>query len=340
MKHDAITSDRILQLGQAYRESKVLLSAVELGLFTVLAERPLELEVLGEKVGINPRGARDFLDALVALGMLVRHDDGRYANTFDAGLFLDQNKPAYVGDLLESSNARHYKVWASLTAALRTGKPQNDQSMVSKFGRLYADDHAREQFASSMTIRTKPVAKALTERFSWADYRILIDVGGCEGCLPVEIAQAHPHLTGGVFDLPALRPQFDRYVQKHALSDRLRFYPGDFFNGPLPSADVLVLGRVLHNWDVETKRMLFKKTHDALPPGGALIVYEHLIDDARRTHTAGLLASLHMLLMSDGGFNFTGADCSGWMREAGFGNIRIEPLTADQTMVVGFRKQP
>jgi O-methyltransferase/methyltransferase family protein len=339
MKHDAMTPDLILRLGQAYRESKVLLSAVELGLFTVLAERPLDLEALSERLGINARGARDFLDSLVALGMLVRHDDGHYANSLDAELFLDRNKPAYVGDLLDSASTRHYGVWSSLTAALRTGTPQSDKSMVSKFSGLYADDSAREQFASSMTIRTRPVAKALTERFPWADYRTLIDIGGCEGCLPVEIAQVHLHLTGGAFDLPALHPLFNRYVQKHALSDRLRFYPGDFFNDPLPTADVLVLGRVLHNWDLETKRMLLKKALDALPPGGALIVYEHLIDDARRVHSAGLLASLHMLLMSDGGFNFTGADCISWMRETDFGNIRIEPLTVDQTMVVGFRKQ-
>jgi len=339
MKHDATAPDRILRLGQAYRESKVLLSAVELGVFTVLAEGPLGLEALSKRLGINARGAHDFLDALVALGMLVRHDDGLYANSVDAGLYLDRNQPAYVGYLLESANGRHYEVWGSLTAALRTGKPQSDKSMVSKFSGLYADDGARAQFASSMTVRTRPVAKALTEKFPWADYRTLIDIGGCEGCLPVEIAQVHRHVTGGVFDLPALRPQFDRYVQKYALSDRLRFYPGDFFNGPLPTADVLVLGRVLHNWDLETKRMLLKKAYDALSPGGALIVYEQLIDDARRVHSAGLLASLHMLLMSDGGCNFSGADCTSWMRETGFSDIRVEPLTVDQTMVVGFRRR-
>ena len=134
-----------------------------------------------------------------------------------------------------------------------------------------------------------------------------------------------------------MAPLFDSYVQEHALSDRLRFYSGDFFNDPLPSADVLVIGRVLHNWDLATKTMLLKKAYDALPPAGALIVYERLIDDGRRVNADGLLSSLQMLLASTGGFDFTGADCIGWMRETGFRDIRVEPLTADQSMVFGIK---
>src|SRR5262245_7151580 len=174
MKHDVTTPDRILQIGQAYRESKAVLSAVELGVFTLLAGRSLDLDTLSERLEINARGARDFLDALVALGVLVRHDNGDYANALDAELFLDRNKSTYVGDLLESANARHYDVWSSLTTALRTGRPQSDKSIVSKFSGLYADDTARAQFASSMTIRTRPVAKALAHRFPWSEYRTLI----------------------------------------------------------------------------------------------------------------------------------------------------------------------
>jgi hypothetical protein len=285
---------------------------------------------------IHDRRARDFLDALVALGMLVRQD-GRYANSAETGLYLDRNKPTYVGGLLASFSADRYALWASLTTGLRSGMPQCNKSMVSNFAVLYADEASREMFVSGMTARTRPVAKALVTRFPWEDYSTLIDIGGAQGCLPVEIALAHPHVTGGAFDLLALGPLFDDYVQQHALSNRLRFCPGDFFNDPLPAADVLVLGRVLHNWDLATKMMLLKKAYAALPPAGALIVYERLIDDERRVNAAGLLSSLNMLLMSTGGFDFTGADCTGWMRETGFSDIRVELLTADQSMVVGIK---
>jgi hypothetical protein len=337
MKPEAITPDRIMEIGHAFREAKALLSAVELGVFTALADGPLDLEALGKRVGLNERGARDFLDVLVALGMLLRHDDGRYANSAATDLYLDRNKPAYVGGLLETFNSRHYAVWGSLTTALQTGKPQCNTTMVTNFSSLYADKTTRETFVSAMTARSRPVATALAIKFPWPDYRTLIDIGGAQGCLPVQIARVHSHISGGAFDLPQLRPLFDSYVQEHALADRLRFFPGDFFNDPLPAADVLVLGRVLHNWDHGTQQMLLRKAYDALPPGGALIVYERLIDDERRFSTDGFLSSLHMLLMSPGGFNFTGADCSGWMREVGFRDIRIEQLTAEQSMIVGIK---
>jgi len=333
MKLDIVTPDRILELGHAFRACKTLLSAVELGVFTVLADGALDRERLTERTGVNARGARDFLDALVALGMLTRHEDGRYANSADTDLYLDRNKPTYMGSLLERINDQDYRIWGSLTAALRTGKPQYGTDAVSNYGPRYAEETSREQFVRGMTVRTRPVAKALASNFPWTDYNTLIDIGTAQGCLPVQIAQAYPHMSGGGFDLPPLISTFESYVQKHGMSNRLRFYPGDFFNDPLPAADVLVLGRVLHNWDLATKKMLLKKAYDALPPAGALIVYERLIDDERRVNATGLLSSLQMLLSSTGGFDFTGADCAGWMRETGFRDIRLEPLTMEQSMV-------
>src|SRR5262245_10441411 len=142
----AVMPERIIALGQAYRSAKVLLSAVELGVFTALGERPLDIEVLSRQIGIDNRGARDFLDALVALGMLVRDADGRYGNSAETNLYLDRNKPTYIGGALESSSARVYSLWGSLTAALRTGQPQCDRSVASNFGPLYADEKSREAF--------------------------------------------------------------------------------------------------------------------------------------------------------------------------------------------------
>jgi hypothetical protein len=332
----SITPERILELGQAFRGAKTLLSAVELDIFTVLADEPLELEDLSARVGLNARGARDFVDALVALGILIRQN-GRYRNSPDTDLYLDRNKPTYVGGVLESSNTRLYAVWGSLTEALRTGKPQCEKSAAGNFVPLYADETLREAFVSSMTARTRSVAKALAIKFLWQGRSTLIDIGTAQGCLPVEIARAHPHITGGGFDLAPLKASFDRYVSEHGFANRLRFYPGDFFDGPLPTADVLVLGRVLHNWDLAAKKMLLKKAYDALPQAGTLVVYERLLDDERRHNTAGFLSSLNMLLTSTGGFDFTGAECIGWMREIGFRDIRIDDLTAEQSMVTGVK---
>ena len=154
----------------------------------------------------------------------------------------------------------------------------------------------------------------------------------------VEIAAKHAHISGGGFDLAPVKPLFDRYVQAHGLTTRLKFNAGDFFAEELPTADVLVMGRILHNWDLITKRMLLRKAYDALAPGGALMVYERLIDDDRKASAAGLLASLNMLIMTQGGFDFTGKDCVSWMSEAGFQGVSVSSLANDISMVVGLKR--
>jgi precorrin-6B methylase 2 len=188
-----------------------------------------------------------------------------------------------------------------------------------------------------MTGSSRAVGKALATRFPWREYRTFIDVGAAQGAVPVEIALAHEHLTGGSFDLPVVEPIFEDYVASFGLEKRLRFYPGDFFKEPLPKTDVLVMGKVLHDWNLEEKRLLLGKAYDALPKGGALIVYEYLIDDERRTNLLALLQSLNMLIETQEGFDFTGADCCGWMRETGFREMRVEHLSGPQWMVVGIK---
>jgi hypothetical protein len=332
-----LSPDAIMQLGLGFWASRTLLSAVEFGLFTTLARGPLEGEELRQRLGVHRRSARDFFDALVALGMLVREGD-RYANTPDTDHFLDRGKPSYIGGLLEMAVVRLYPSWLNLTAALRSGQPQNEaREGGDPFAAIYADPKILASFLQGMTAVSLPVAAALAERFPWARYRTVIDIGVAEGGVPVALAQAHPHLTGGGFDLPPVKPVFEAYVRKHGLADRLRFHAGDFMTGPLPGADVLVMGHILHDWDLEQKRMLLAKAHAALPAGGALIVYDRMIDDERRVHIAGLLMSLNMLIETPGGFDYTGADCRGWLREGGFAEARVEPLTGPYSMAVAIK---
>jgi len=266
--------DRLLELGYAFRKAKVLLSAVELELFTRLAEGPLDCDALKERVGIDRRGARDFFDALVALGLLERDDAGRYSNTPEVHHYLDARKPSYIGGDLAHLNERMYQSWSGLTAALKTGKPQNGLAKSDYFPTLYANPTALNAFVRGMTGGSLLAAGAIATKFPWRDYATVIDVGTSEGCLLVEVVRVHDHIRGGGFDLPQVRPHFEDYVRKHGLGERLSFYPGDFLSSPLPSADVLVMGRVLHNWDLATKGMLLARAYEALPDGGALIVYE------------------------------------------------------------------
>lgn len=318
--------------------SKTLLSALELGLFTILAKGPLDAAALADRASLHPRAARDFFDALVALGMLDRHE-GLYRNTAESDLFLDRAKPSYVGGILEMANMRLYGFWGSLTEGLRTGEPQNEVKHGGEdlFATLYSDPVRLRGFLSAMTGISLGAAQAIAQKFPWRDYHSFIDIGCAQGGLPVQLALAHPHLTGGGFDLPAVRPVFEEYVSSFGLAERVKFQPGSFFTDPLPSADVLVMGHILHDWDLPTKRLLLKKAYDALSAGGVLIVYEMLIDDDRRQNTLGLLMSLNMLIETPGGFDYTGADCQGWMREAGFRETRVERLAGPNGMVIAIK---
>jgi hypothetical protein len=188
-----------------------------------------------------------------------------------------------------------------------------------------------------MTGLSMGIAKALALQFPWANYKSFVDAGGAQGCVPVQIALAHSHLIGGNFDLPVVGPIFEEYVQSFGLGQRLSFYPGDFFKDSLPSADVIIMGHILHDWGLEEKRQLIANAHAALPKGGALIVCEAIIDDQRQQNTFGLLTSLNMLIETQAGFDFTGADCSAWMRDAGFRETRVEPLCGPDSMVVGIK---
>jgi hypothetical protein len=334
---DRISPDPIMQLGLAFWGSKTLLSAIELGVFDVLATGPRESATLAKDLGLHERSARDFLDALVALGMLDRDLD-EYRNTTATDMFLDRAKPSYIGGLLEMANARLYPFWGSLTEALRTGEMQNEAKGGGDFfGVLYQEPDRLKQFLAAMTGVSMGAAMTIAEKFPWERHRRIVDVGAAQGCVPVQVALRHPHLSGGGFDLPAVGPIFEEYVASFGLEERLRFHPGDFWNDPLPDSDVYVMGHILHDWNLEEKSTLLHKAYDALPQHGALIVYDAIVDDERRHNAFGLLMSLNMLIETPGGFDYTGADCSSWMRDVGFRETYVEPLVGPDSMVVGVK---
>jgi hypothetical protein len=331
--------DHIMQVGLGFWASKTLLSAVEMGVFTELTNGPEEFSDLSGRLGLHPRAARDFLDALVALGFLHRTQN-HYCNAPDAEVFLDRNKPAYIGGMLEMANARLYGFWNHLTEALRTGQPQNEAKNgdgASPFTALYADPARLKGFLAAMSGISHGANLAIARKAPWAKYKTYADVGTAQGDLAVQIAVANPHLHGMGFDLPEVGPIFEEYAKANGVGDRVRFQPGDFFSEPLPAVDVLTMGHILHDWNLAEKKMLVRKAYDSLHPGGALVVYDALIDDDRSKNAFGLLMSLNMLVETPGGFDYTGADCSGWMKEAGFREAYVEHLAGPDSMVVGFK---
>jgi hypothetical protein len=334
----AATSDYIMQVGFGFWASKTLLSATELGVFSALANAPADLFTLQRKLALHPRSARDFLDALVALKLLER-ENGIYSNTADTDMFLDRAKPSYIGALLEMANARLYGFWGSLTEALRTGELQNESKGGGEnpFTALYADPKRLRGFLSAMSGISAGAAQAIAGKFPWGDYKTFMDLGSAQGIVPAILAAAHPHLTGIGFDLPQVKSVFEEFIAHRGVADRVRFQGGDFFEDHLPRVDVVVMGHILHDWNLAQKKVLLCKVFDALSKGGAVVVYDAIIDDDRRKNAFGLMMSLNMLIETVGGFDYTGQDCQAWMREIGFSKTRVEPLVGQDSMVIGVK---
>ena len=337
------TPERILQTGMAFWGSKALLSAVELGLFTTLAQDgPLSGEQLRERLGLHPRAVPDFPDTLLALGFLERDGDGEsatYRNTAETAAFLDRRSPAYVGGILEMANARLYPFWGDLTEALRTGRPQNEikHGGESMFAKLYEDPARLEQFMAAMTGISAGNFTLLAERFDFRPYRTLADIGGASGQLACIVAARHPQLTCTTFDLPAVTEIARRHIERRGLAQRVDARPIDFFGDPFPRADVITMGMILHDWNLEKKLALMRKAHEALPEGGCLIAVDHVIDDARRRNAFGLLMSLNMLIEFGDAFDYSGADFDGWAREVGFRRTEVIPLAGPGSAAVAYK---
>ncbi len=333
---------QILQTAFAFWSSKVLLTAVEFGVFAQLGQSRATGAELGRELGLHPRGVSDFFDALVAMKFLDREGDGpsaKYFNTPEGALYLDSKSPRYVGGILVMLNARLFKFWHDLPEALRTGKPQNEIKHGQKgmFEELYEELPRLEQFMGAMTGLSRINFEAFADKFDFSKFKTLCDIGGATGLLCIETAKRHPHLRCVSFDLPPVEPIARRHIAVAALSERISTASGDFFKDPLPKADLITMGMILHDWDLEKKMHLIRSAYDALPPGGALVAIEALIDDARRENVFGLLMSLNMLIEFGEAFDYSGADFRKWCGEAGFKRFEVIHLAGPSSAAIAYK---
>ncbi len=332
----------ILQTAFAFWSSKVLLTAVDFGVFTKLGDRRITGAELGAELGLHPRAISDFFDALVAMKFLDREGDGpagKYFNTPAGALYLDSRSPRYVGGILVMLNERLFKFWHDLPEALRTGKPQNESKHGQKgvFEELYAELPRLEQFMGAMTGLSRINFEAFAEKFDFSPFKTVCDVGGATGLLCIEVAKRHPHLHCTSFDLPPVESIARKHIAAAGLSDRIATAGGDFFADPLPKADLITMGMILHDWNLEKKKRLIRAAYDALPPNGALVAIEAIIDDARRENIFGLLMSLNMLIEFGEAFDYSAADFRQWCGEIGFKRFDVIHLAGPSSAVVAYK---
>jgi len=339
MTEKQVNPSKIMQIGMGFWASKTLLTAVNMELFTHLANGELSGQDIKTRLGLHERGLYDFLDTLVALGFLKRSglkETALYRNAEDTDLFLDKNKPSYVGGMLEMSNNRLYPFWHNLEDGLKTGAPQNETKTGGKplFEELYANEEKLREFLKAMGGIQMGNFMTFSKKFDFSNYGTLCDIGGAGGYLSAQVVLNNDHMKCISFDLPTVSPVATETINNMSLGDKIIIQSGDFFKEDFPKADIITMGNILHDWGTQDKKMLIKKAYDALPQGGALVVLENIIDDDRRKNAFGLMMSLNMLIETPEGYDFSLADFDRWAKEIGYKETSIMPLTGPSSAVI------
>jgi len=342
LQEKQVDPSKIMQIGMGFWASKTLLTAVNMNLFTHLAKGDLSGREIQDKLSLHKRSLYDFLDTLVALGFLNRtgiKESASYSNSVDSDLFLDKDKPTYIGGILEMSNNRLYPFWNDLEEGLKTGKPQNETKNGGKplFEAIYADENRLREFIHGMGGVQAGNFMTFANKFDFSSYHTLCDIGGSGGNLSIHVVKNNEHMRCISFDLPPVNPVATENVNKMGLSDKITIRSGDFFADDFPQADVITMGNILHDWGTQEKIMLIKKAYDALPQGGALVVIENIIDDERNKNAFGLMMSLNMMIETEGGFDFSAKDFEGWASETGFSSCTVMPLTGPSSAVIAIK---
>ncbi len=336
--------ENIMKIGTGFWASKILLTAVNFQLFTILAEqKSMSAAQIKSQLALNctDRNVYDFLDTLTGFGFLSRQgilEDSMYSNGADTDIFLDKNKPSYIGGILEMMNNRLYGFWGNLDEGLLTGHPQNEiKSGQNLFAEIYKDEERLKVFVNGMTGIQLGGFMAFAEKFDFTKFKTLTDVGGSAGLLSIMVAKHQPHMSCVTFDLPAIEPIAKATIEQFQLTDRVNLQSGDFFEGAIPAADIVTMGNILHDWDEEKKIVLMKKAFEALPEGGAFIVIESIIDDERKQNVFGMMMSLNMLIETGTGFDYTFADFNNWAKAVGFKSTSLLHLAGPASAAIAYK---
>jgi acetylserotonin O-methyltransferase len=313
----------VLELIDAFRRSKAMFTAVSLGIFERLGQGLQDAHTLASLTGTHPEALERLLDACVAMNLLCKVD-GRYANMPVAESYLARSSPSTLSGYILYSNRALYPLWGNLQDAIREGTHRWQQTLGATgpiFSQFFQTEEAKRDFLAGMhgfgLLSSPRVAAAL----DFSRFHRLVDLGGATGHLAMELCRKYPDLQAAVFDLPEVAQVAQEYIARAGLADRIAIVSGDFFENPLPEADLFSLGRILHDWSESKIHQLLCKIHRKLPNEGALLVAECLLDQDKTGPLAALLQSLSMLVCTEGRER-TLAEYETLLRQAGFTEVQ------------------
>jgi acetylserotonin N-methyltransferase len=313
----------IIELIEAFRRSKTMFTAVAMGIFDLLVNRPARAQDLASELHVNEGGLCRLLDGCVGLGLLTQ-DNGVYSNSELATVYLCRSSPRSLAGYIRYSDSALYPLWGKLEEAVREGSPRWQQVFGSEgpiFAHFFRTDEAMRDFLAGMHGFGLLSSESVVNSFDLSRFRRLLDLGGATGHLAIAACRRYPELRAVVFDLtPVIRIAQD-HVAGIPESGRIDLVSGDFFSDPLPDADLCALGRILHDWSEYKIRRLLEKIHRALPAGGGLLIAEKLIDKDKSGPVSALMQSLNMLVCTEGKER-TLEEYSLLLNETGFTEVR------------------
>lgn len=312
----------VLDLLEAFRGSKAMFAAVNLGVFDALEDGPRSAATLAAELKTHPDALTRLLDTCVTLGLLTCSAAG-YANTPAATAYLCRSSPRRMTGYLNYSNEVLWKLWANLEDAVREGSHRWKQTFGWDgpiFSSFFRTEAAKREFLQGMHGYGLISSPRVVAAFDLSRFRQLVDLGGATGHLAVAACERYPSLRATVFDLPAVMPIAREMIAATTVADRVGVQAGDFFADPLPAADLYAVGRILHDWAEEKINLLLQKTFERLPSGGGLLIAEKLVDDQSSGLLSARLQSLNMLLVTEGKER-TPAEYEALLRKAGFASV-------------------
>jgi acetylserotonin N-methyltransferase len=312
----------VLDLLQAFRCSKAMFAAVSLGVFDALDANPKPLHVLADELQAHPDAVERLLNACVGLQLLDRDRQG-YRNTPVASTYLCKSSPHRLTGYIHYSNDVMWKLWGNLEDAVREGTSRWPQTFGwdgPLFSHFFRTEQAKREFLMGMHGYGLLSSPQVVTAFDLGKYRCLVDLGGATGHLAIAACERYPQLRAVVFDLPDAVPLAQEIVGASPVADRIRIVAGDFFVDPLPEGDLYTLGRVLHDWAEEKIIRLLGRVHEHLPPGGAVLLAEKLLEEGKRGPRWAQMQDLNMLTCTEGKER-TLSEYEALLRQVGFADV-------------------
>jgi SAM-dependent methyltransferase len=307
--------DVFLSDAGAFMKSRVILTAAELDLFTLLEDRPSGVSALAETAGLDPRATERILDCLVTFDLLRK--EGASFHVTDTGSMLSSRHPESIRPMVLHQN-HMWDNWNRLTESVRQGA--NTQRIRASEQR----GATLEAFVGAMHVIGEAMAKEIASGYDAQRFRRLLDVGGATGTYTIAFLERNPDLEATLFDLPEVTELARPRLDEKGLAGRVTLAPGNFYQDELPTgADLVLLSAIIHQNSPQQNLELYQKVNRALEPGGTILIRDHIMDEDRSKPPLGALFALNMLVGTDGGDTYTLPEVEEKLAEAGFNEVRL-----------------